>query len=91
MYRVIWLQRAIDGLAGCYLLAARNRLTDALNAAAEEVERELDRDPATAGESRSGDLRVLAALPLVVDFELFPDHRTAVVTGVRYVPPSRRR
>lgn len=91
MYRVVWLQQAIDGLAGCYLLAARNGLTDELNEAAAEVERQLDRDPAVAGESRSEGVRVLAVPPLVVDFEVFPDQMTAVVKFVRYVPPRRLR
>ena len=91
MFRIIWLQEAIDGLAAAYNTSARVGRSRGVTVAAEEVERLLAHDPRSAGESRGDDLRMLGVTPLVIDFEVFPDQMTAVVKRVRYVPPKRLR
>jgi hypothetical protein len=86
-YRVIWLSDLEDVLISLYLRARADGQGAAVTRATAEIDRRLATDPVSAGESRSGRLRILIEPPLAVDFEVIEPDRLAVVTGVRYYPP----
>jgi hypothetical protein len=46
----------------------------------------LQADLRVAGESRVGHRRILTEPPVTVDFEVFEDQASVVVTGARYTP-----
>jgi hypothetical protein len=86
-HRVLWLDAADADFQRHYLTARAVGLANAFTAAAARVERVLERNPGEAGESRAGRRRLLADPPLTVEFEVFDDQRTVVVTAARYTPP----
>ena len=67
MFTVRWSKTALDSLAELWLEAEDRTL---VTAAVAEIDRTLARDPLTAGESRSEEIRVLFVPPLGVFFEI---------------------
>ena len=67
MYTVRWKRTALDKLTELWL-DATDRV--AINNAVEEIDRLLASNPHEAGESRSGDIRVLFCQPLGAFFEI---------------------
>ena len=79
MFRVAWMQAALDELAQAWLEADGEQRA-AVTAAVEAIDRALQVDPASQGESRSGIQRILLEPPLGVVYEIAP--RLASVTVV---------
>lgn len=82
MFRVDWLQSALDELAALWTTADSNRRA-AITAATEAIEQRLKRDASGEGESRSAGRRITFAAPLAVTFQIEPDGITATVLHVR--------
>jgi hypothetical protein len=69
MFRVEWVQEAVDELATIWTdadSARRQRITEAAHA----LDQELQSDPFRQSESRDGDIRILFSSPLAVLFEV---------------------
>jgi hypothetical protein len=80
MFSVVWTPDAENDLAAVWLAAA-NRA--AVTATAHAVERDLQDDPLTVGESRESSVeRVVFAEPLGIAFNVVVDDRTVYVTAV---------
>jgi hypothetical protein len=81
MFRVVWLQRAVNDLAAVWTQAdsARRR---AITAATNAIDRELSEDPFRSSESRVGEERVLFTNPLGVLFQVDLVARTVRVEHV---------
>lgn len=82
MYRVDWLQSALDELAAIWTTADSSRRA-AVTAATDAIEQRLKLDAANEGESRTGGRRITFAAPLAVTFQIEPDGVTATVLHVR--------
>ena len=82
-YTVIWLKSAQDDLATIWM-SATNR--DAVTRAAQAIDFQLEIDPAAAGESRSGNDRIVMESPLVVFVEVLDASRRVHVMHVRRMP-----
>jgi hypothetical protein len=65
MYRVEWLQSALDDLAAVWL-QADSALRQAITAASNLIDQQLQHDSQNQGESRSDGRRILFAPPLGV-------------------------
>jgi hypothetical protein len=78
-YQVLWTPTAEQDLAEVRL-RANDRAS--VTSAAESVDRLLEDDAPTRGESRFDDLRVMFALPLGVSFEADEQDRVAYVLAV---------
>lgn len=85
-WTVIWLDRPLDDLARHYVPLWGTPAGQAMTQAMARIDTLLESDPATAGESRVGHRRILSVDPVTIDFEVFEDQRTVVVTGARYTP-----
>jgi hypothetical protein len=86
-YHVRWKRTAKDQLATIWMAATdRASVTDA----AQQIEALLLTDPATRGESRSGDRRILVLLPLAVVFKVNEEEKKVTVLSVRYSPPRTK-
>jgi hypothetical protein len=71
MFRVAWTQAALGELAQAWIEAdGEQRAT--ITAAVEAVDRALQVDPASQGESRSGTQRILLQPPLGIVYEVAP-------------------
>jgi len=82
MFRVEWLQRALDDLTTGWLQAsAQERL--AITSASHALEEGLRTDPQHEGESREGDVRIAFEAPLAVSFHVDPYRRLVTVLHVR--------
>ena len=82
MFRVEWLQLAMDQLSDLWL-QADSELRQALAGATDAVDRQLRRDPLNQGESRSRDLRIAFFAPLAVTFRVDADDRVVQVVAIR--------
>jgi hypothetical protein len=89
MFRVEWLQSALDELASAWMQADA-LLRQAITAASHSVEQRLQRDPLNEGESRSGGRRITFVPPLAVTFRVEPDGQTVTVLHVRTFRQRRR-
>jgi plasmid stabilization system protein ParE len=69
MFRVVWLQAALDELTTIWL-QADSAARQAITAAAHTIDQELAANPHEQGESRGDDERIFFALPLGVLFEI---------------------
>jgi hypothetical protein len=81
MFRVEWVQEAVDELAELWLEAnstSRQTITEATHA----LDQELQADPFRQSESREGDVRILFASPLAILFEVDPDQRLVWILHV---------
>jgi hypothetical protein len=84
-FRVIWLFDALDRLANSYLYARRHgRDPEAITRAMARIDSDMERGPATLGESRAGSRRVYIVNPITVFFEVHEDEHVVAVTAVRY-------
>jgi hypothetical protein len=84
-FTVIWKPKSERGLASIWI-AADDRA--AVTAAANEIDRVLRSQPLTAGESRSGNIRILVVPPLAVHYEVLEEDRLVNVVTVSYRPPE---
>ena len=82
MFRIEWLQSALDELATQWTLAASTE-RQAITAASHAMERKLAEDPVHEGESRFRGRRITFAPPLAVTFRIQPDAQTVTVLQVR--------
>lgn len=80
-YTLIWRPGLLAKLASIWL-DAPNR--DAVERAANEIERRLRVHPQTQGESRDGGTRILSIPPLAVLFEVVEDDRQVVILALRF-------
>lgn len=88
-YKVLWPDRAMQSLGEAYLAARAHGDADAITQVMSWLEREVARDPTRIGESRLGNCRVVVELPLVLEFEVFEDEKSVVISNVRYVSSHR--
>jgi hypothetical protein len=89
MFRVEWLQSAIDQLAAAWG-QADSELRRAITSAADVLDRQLSLAPDVYGESRAGNVRVLFVTPLAVTFAVDGDQRLVTVASVRVYRPRQR-
>ena len=82
MFRVEWLQSALDELTTLWIQADPT-LRPALTAASHTLDQRLSINPRREGESRSGNRRIAFFPPLFVTFDVDDDHQTVVVGQVR--------
>ena len=81
MFRVRWVKSALNELASLWTSAdsaTRKAITDAAN----EIDRRLQRNPETEGESRGGMERILFVPPLGIRFEVDAQRSTVRVLHV---------
>jgi hypothetical protein len=69
MYRVVWLQTALNELADLWTKADSEQRRS-ITAAVRSVDRQLEVDPEQQGESRSNDLRVFFQPPLGIVYQV---------------------
>jgi len=79
MYIVRWKRTALGRLAELWIEATDR---SAVTAAVEEIDRILAADPHDAGESRSGQTRILFVAPLGVFFDIHDSSRLVEVLKV---------
>jgi hypothetical protein len=82
MFRVEWLQPAVDELTALWI-QADSAQRQALTAASHAIDQRLSINPRGEGESRAGNRRIAFFPPLFVTFEIDDDHQTVVVGQVR--------
>lgn len=82
MFRIEWVQSALDELSDLWLLADSTQ-RQAITAATHSLEQRLLSDPANEGESRAGNRRITFVSPLAVRFRLEADGQTVTVLQVR--------
>ncbi len=87
MFRAAWTQTALDELAQAWIESDGDQRA-AITAAVEAIDRALQVDPGSQGESRSGTQRILLQPPLGVVYEVAP--RLASVSVI-HVWTFRRR
>jgi hypothetical protein len=81
MFRVEWLQSALDDLAGHWIEADQG-LRQALTVASQEIDERLRRDPGNEGESRPSGRRMTFVPPLAVTFRIDVDGQTVTVVEI---------
>ncbi|MBW3539342.1 MAG: hypothetical protein KY476_03660 [Planctomycetes bacterium] len=81
MFRVIWERLARDELAR-HWLAADSARRKAITEATAKVDAVLERNPFEAGESRSGDRRILLVRPLGVFYRVVLEEMRVEVVHV---------
>ncbi len=81
MYRVEWLQSALDELAALWALAD-SALRQAITAASHQIDQQLQHDPDQQGESRPNGRRILFVPPLGVAYRVEAHRSTVVVLHV---------
>ncbi len=79
-FTVIWKPSAERELTSLWLAS---RLRHAMRDAADEIDRELARDPMNYGESRGSNRRIAVEKPFVVEFEVREGDRTVYVNTIR--------
>lgn len=85
MFRVEYLQSALDDLAAAWLNAdstTRSMITAATN----RIDIGLLRNPQNVGESRPGGRRILFELPLAAVYRIDSDGNTVIVVEMWLVP-----
>jgi hypothetical protein len=78
-WTVTWLPSAERTLTDLWVNAPDR---NAVAAAANRIDQDLERDPLSAGESRQGDTRIHIVEPLAVLFDVDPAQRTVTVWSV---------
>jgi hypothetical protein len=81
MFRVEWLQNALDELANIWV-QADSALRQAITAATHRIDQELKVNPYLQSESRGGDERVLLVYPLGVQIEVDEQRKIVWVLNV---------
>jgi hypothetical protein len=69
MFTVRWKRTTLNELAALWT-QVDSAMRQAINSATNQIDRELQEDPATKGESREGQVRILLVFPLRVRFEV---------------------
>jgi len=87
-YTVTWRASAEQKLTQMWL---EGRDREAINDATTQIEQILGTDPLNAGESRSGNYRVLVEDPLAVVFSVWPQDRLVKVVEVSRTRMNRGR
>lgn len=82
MYRVEWLQSALDELTPMWM-AADSAQRQAISAASHMIDLRLRDDPANVGESRPGGRRISFFPPLAVRFKVDSNHQVVTILHVR--------
>lgn len=82
MYRVRWLEAALDELADQWTRATSEE-REAITSAAYAAERRLAEAPADEGESRLKGRRITFVPPLALTFRVFPDDGVVIIIHVR--------
>ena len=82
MFRIEWLQSAMDELSSLWI-GADSTQRQAITSATHAVEQRLQIDPANEGESRSGNRRITFVAPLAVRFRVEAYGQTVTVLHVR--------
>ena len=72
MFKVEWLQSALDELTNLWMQADTTQRKD-ITAASQVIEKRLRDNPASEGESRSEDRRITFIPPLAVRFQIEKD------------------
>jgi len=85
-WTVIWLDGPLEDLARDYVPLWGTPAGQAVTRAMARIDTLLQADPRVAGESRVGHRRILTESPVTIDFEVYEDQATVVVTGARYTP-----
>ena len=89
MFRVDWLDMAVDELAELWMradLEVRRAITEA----SQELDRRLASNPFRESESRSGSIRIAFALPLAARCRIGANNRVVTIAEVYLVRPPRR-
>jgi hypothetical protein len=86
-HTIIWSPEAEEELASLWV-AFEDRA--AITAAANQLESRLQSDPASQGESRSGNARILFEPPLVVTYRVFGARHVVRILSVRIIPRPKR-
>jgi hypothetical protein len=81
MFRVEWLQSALDDLAR-HWIDADSGLRQSLTVASQEIDQRLRRDPSNEGESRPSGRRMTFVAPLAVTFRVDQDGQTVTVVEI---------
>ena len=81
MFRVDWLQTALDQLTTIWM-QADSALRQAITSASHQIEQRLRSDPLAQGESRSEGRRILLISPLGILFRLEADGQTVSIMRV---------
>ncbi len=81
MFRVEWLQTALDQLSSIWI-QADSGLRQAITAASHQIDEQLQTDPYASSESRSEGRRVSFSFPLGVLFRVESEERTVAVLRV---------
>jgi hypothetical protein len=89
MFRVEWIQSALDELARLWTQADA-ALRQGLSAAGNEIDRRLQRNPVNEGESRPEGRRITFVAPLAVTFRADVASRTVTVIEIRLFRPRGR-
>ena len=77
MYHLHWTERADNDLAQLWLLAD-SHIRAALDAAVNEIDRRLGKDPFSEGESREEGERISFEYPVGFSFRVEPERRVVV-------------
>jgi hypothetical protein len=81
MFRVEWIQSALDDLMDLWI-SADTALRQAITAASHQIDQQLRADPFQASEGREADERVLFVDPLGVTIEVDQTNRVVWVLDV---------
>jgi hypothetical protein len=82
MYRVKWLQSALNELAR-FWTSADSDLRRLITAASYQIDQELRTRPEALGESRPKGRRIMFVPPLAVTYRIEADGRTVLVSQIR--------
>jgi hypothetical protein len=82
MFRVVWLQVAVDELMTLWMQSDSD-LRQAITAASHTVDQRLANDPLNEGESRPAGSRITFVAPLAVRFHIDAAAQTVTVLHVR--------
>jgi hypothetical protein len=88
MFRVKWLQSALNDLAAAWVQTDSTERA-AITAASNQIDKRLSGDPEEEGESRPKGRRITFVPPLAVTFRVEPDGRTVSVVKVRLFRQGR--
>ena len=86
-YNVIWRPATERHLARLWSAATDK---DAISQAVNTIDSLLSREPSAAGESRSGDTRILVVEPLIVYFDVIEANCTVAVWAVWRTRPRKK-
>jgi hypothetical protein len=88
-WNLIWLDRPLGSIARAIALTWGTAASEAITEAMARLDVRLITNPMAAGESRSGHERIAFESPLTVNFEVYEEERTVVVTRAAYTPPRQ--